>query len=140
MPVAPTAPLPPIDAELLYPTLAMEDDPASSIPAIEIPDPEIPSSPETPRELIGLQNTEEDILIFALGKDLVQQVAGEFIFQVSAFSEIKPLKSTEKNNLPLRGSSKQASVYLTNCNLERIFFGQGANPVGKQRKRIHRFP
>ena len=92
MPVAPTAPLPPIDAELLYPTLAMEDDPASSIPAIEIPDPEIPSSPETPRELIGLQNTEEDILIFALGKDLVQQVAGEFIFQVSAFSEIKTIE------------------------------------------------
>ena len=92
MPVAPTAPLPPIDAELLYPTLAMEDDPASSIPAIEIPDPEIPSSPETPGELIGLQNTEEDILIFALGKDLVQQVAGEFIFQVSAFSEIKTIE------------------------------------------------
>jgi len=42
--------------------------------------------------LIGLQNTEEDILIFALGKDLVQQVAGEFIFQVSAFSEINTIE------------------------------------------------
>ena len=92
MPVSPTEPLSPIDAELLYPTLAMEDDSASSIPAIEIPDPEIPSSPETPRELIGLQSTEEDILIFALGKDLVQKVAGEFIFQVSAFSEIKTIE------------------------------------------------
>ena len=31
MPVSPTAPLPPIDAELLYPMLAMEDDPAKSM-------------------------------------------------------------------------------------------------------------
>ena len=136
----PTAPLPPIDAELLYPTLAMEDDPASSIPAIEIPDPEIPSSPETPRELIGLQNTEEDILIFALGKDLVQQVAGEFIFQVSAFSEIKPLKSTEKNSLPSGDLRSKHPCTLPTATWREYFFGQGTNPVGKQRKRIHRFP
>ena len=134
MPVAPTAPLPPIDAELLYPTLAMEDDPASSIPAIEIPDPEIPSSPETPRELIGLQNTEEDILIFALGKDLVQQVAGEFIFQVSAFSEIKPLKSTEKNNLPLRDLRSKHPCTLPTATWREYFLVKVQTRLGSSEK------
>ena len=49
------------------------------IQEIELPDPEIPIVPETPKDLSELQSTQEDILIFPLSKDLVQEEKGEFI-------------------------------------------------------------
>ena len=91
MPVAPLDPLPPIDAELLYPSIAKTVDLESNLSEIEIPDPEIPNAPETPKDLSELQSTQEDILIFPLSKDLVQEEKGEFAIQVSAFSEIKKI-------------------------------------------------
>ena len=97
MPVAPLDPLPPIDARLLYPSITTNGEFVMiDIQEIELPDPEVPIVPEAPKDLSELQSTQEDILIFPLSKDLVQEEKGEFIFQVSAFSEIENIKVNQK--------------------------------------------
>ncbi|MEE3122007.1 MAG: hypothetical protein VX399_05385 [SAR324 cluster bacterium] len=111
LPAAPAPPLPPLSSESLYPKVKVDEGGRTEIPQVDIPETAEPEIPEAARDLTAMMSTREDILIFPMVPDLVEEPGGDFIFQVSAFSEILSV-SVNGDKQPIRPGAHQAKYSI----------------------------